>query len=1280
MTSPSDRPIKLELSLRPNEAQLLAGLDALLQLGLISDAQVLRLGQERLTCLLPQRPEEKSVGTPATPPTAREPDFITAIATPTEARPPREQPTRPPRSPRSGLVTQTLQSLMAEISVVWLLFLGVFMVVVSSAVLAASQWRNFSPIGQYAILLAYTLAFWVASVVTNRQANLRLTSRMLQVVTLLIIPVNFWMIDGFKLWQRGPSGLGMMAVAALALSGITVLLIRPAAAPGQPWMMVANSLGLSWLHWGWGLAGFPLIAAYLGTIGTSLSLFYQSQNRAQVQPEASTRPLPLALIAIAFATLLLLLRAIFVQRLPVSDLGLALGVCGWLFCWLARRHWALPVWTQVGVGLLVVGWLFSVVVDPPWQAIAVSGLALWLVGDRLKRLWLAVDLMALWLIGLQAYYLFRQLIPPERRQAILSFCYQIAGVEWMPWAISGVAFFPYLGFTLLLANRLRRWQQPALALLAEQLALGFGALLTLSSLGNPLFRALNLLLSLLALGLSLRRRPQASPFLVYLTHLTGLAALCAWIHWFFPNLSLVAWAMVLLGLTAIEWVVSAGRTYPLWRESSWYLGLLLAASSYFCLLPAEKLAEGWGLAWLVVPALLTWLAHRSTFTHPQAAVPLSTIALLAAQPLTYQRLTIWMVSLAVATGLMVLNTRRLPQLALAVLTVGFGLSFAGVTAGRFWPDTLPEDWGLSLMAVAVWVLWLLRDWLSRSETPLARIYTAATNGWAIFLVVVNLLVLTFYSASTFAFPSQPTGRFLVAAALTTAAIVYRLVQQPTNLGFYGLAWGVEVLTLGTIGLNSRSTEHLAIANLGLGLATQLAGDVWSARGPEPRRVAFATFSSWHGIPLLFALIGLFLGNSAFTATTGLYTLAAAIVLIGVGRRTVPLQPLTYLGLLAVSVGAYEILGYRLSQAKGGQMGDGVVLLAGLAALLAVAYRVLARWLAPSVHLRLREVIVWAHLHWALGSGLALVAVIESFSLGAGPIWCGLVAVLAIYALLAGRQAETEPLGDFWAYAGILEAWTAIAYLLHRLLPQEFLLQWGVAIASIIALAMHLAPWSQWGWSLRPWQRSAMVLPGLVIGLTATEIGLPGLWIGAAFYAWLAWVRSQVRLSYLSLLLADWAFLKLFFDWQVQEPLWYTALASASLLYIAQVDPDLQAASARENRHWLRTIAVGLLCLTAFYQSDESLWQGFLTIGLGLGLVLLGLALRVRAFLYVGTLTVILKVLRQFWLFINDYSLLLWALGIVVGLLLIWIAATFEARRAQMTALLQYWITELEAWD
>jgi hypothetical protein len=144
--------------------------------------------------------------------------------------------------------------------------------------------------------------------------------------------------------------------------------------------------------------------------------------------------------------------------------------------------------------------------------------------------------------------------------------------------------------------------------------------------------------------------------------------------------------------------------------------------------------------------------------------------------------------------------------------------------------------------------------------------------------------------------------------------------------------------------------------------------------------------------------------------------------------------------------------------------------------------------------------------------------------------------------------------------------------------------------------------------------------------------------------------------------------------------WGAGLIGLSLLFIAQIDPALRSSSRREVRHLLRCFAVGLISVTALYESDPHFGAGLLAIAFSLGLVVLGLVLRVRAFLYVGTLTFIAKVLRIIWLFIADESLVLWGLGIALGLLLIWVAATFESRRSQMMALLQYWVSELERWQ
>lgn len=562
------------------------------------------------------------------------------------------------------------------------------------------------------------------------------------------------------------------------------------------------------------------------------------------------------------------------------------------------------------------------------------------------------------------------------------------------------------------------------------------------------------------------------------------------------------------------------------------------------------------------------------------------------------------------------------------------------------------------------------------------------------------------------------------------ATAYRNWRDSTELGFYGIAWSLELLVISCFTLIDRSLDELAIANLVLAFGTQLAGDWWIAKqgqraegrgqrvglnlpsspylpiSPSP---PIPIPSSWHIIPLLFAALELIIQHRTFTATTGLYTLAAALVGIGVGRRQPSLKPLTHFSVLGVSIAAYELLIYQLSQATEGSAGDGLTLLAALATGLAIGYRLLSRWLVPYLRLTVQELQVVVLLHWILGNGFLLMAIANPLSSSNQWLWTGIAAALATDALAMGnRYLSTSPnitaLSSSpscpsphllvlsspsllaWTYAGIIEALITLANLLRLLLPDALLLDWAGAIAAIIAAIVYFAPWQRWGWDEEPWRQSALVLPAVAVLASAWGTNLQSLFIVAAYYAWLANAERQIRFSYISVLLADWAILRLFDSYNTREPLWYAAVVGVSLLYSIQVDPDLRSQDDRPVRHLLRSLGTGLICFTAFYQSEvgisgiASVLVGLFAIALQLGFVLAGLLLRVRAFLYVGTAAFILQVLWQLWRFVSDYSLLLWTLGILVGLSLIWIAATFEARRAQVNALLQHWVAELEEWE
>jgi hypothetical protein len=1135
---------------------------------------------------------------------------------------------------------------MAEISVAWLLFLGVFMVVVSSGVLAASQWQNFSSVGQYAILFGYTLAFWFASWWTRQRPNLNLTCRILQVTTLLLIPVNLWAIDGFHLWRSG-LGLVVGAIASLSLSAIAWTLLQSALP------MRSQALVLSWLQLGWTLPGFPLIAIYSGTVGTAAVLWHWVEKRRE-----NLADLGMGGVAIALSTLLLMGRGVLGAGVPIDAIGLALGICGWVLCWLTRRQVQIP-FTRTGIGLLGLGWIVSVGAEPPWQAIAVSILGIWLLANRLQRLWQVWDLLALFFVGLQAYSLLWRLIPPTERQQILAFATQIAGGNLIPGELIGLALFPYLTIALVAASRLRRASQLNLASYTEGMALILGIVLALVSLFHPLVRSLYLLASTLTLIAVLRQRSTAATWLIYLAHVTGILTVGAWIGWGFPNLNARFWAIILLIGMVAEWgfcsrdVQMHVSTDSIWRRSAWHIGLVLAGLSYPLLIQVNP---SWGLIWLITPASLTFLANRPI---PQARLAswLSIITLLLVPGLTEFSVTPLLVSTAVATSLMLVNTQQLRSPLAAAITVGFGLSFFVTCLWQIWGE-------ISLNWLPIWIgsalggLWLFRRFILR------EIYQSALDGWAIALSTINLIFLSLGRLEVYSIQDLS---IVLAAVITTGAITYRTWQQPTNLGFYGIAWGTELLVSSLVWWTVPSFIDIAIANLGLGLATQFVSDWWV------RRSASSYFSSWHVIPLIYATLGLIFAHHTFTAHTGIYTLAAVFTGIGVGRRFSQLKLVIYISVAGISFAAYELLTYQLMQSKGGQAGDGIVLLSALATAIAIIYHFFSRWLLPYWRLAPQELLFITHLHWGGGSLFCLLALGITLSNFGSNLWLGVTVILAAYAVWQGRNR------NFWVYLAVVQLTIAIAHCLNRILALSALLNWASAIACIFAYLFYSLPWQTWGWSKQPWQRSATILPGLIVLLTVGG-SIQSLFLVAAFYAWLARVENTIRLSYLSIGLADWAIIRILPDWNLNSPLWYVSVLSGSLLYLAQVEPTLRSPSEKEKRHILRTLAVGLFCLTALYQSDNSWWQGIFTIFLSIGLILAGIGLRTRAYLYVGTLTFIFKVLRQLWLFIDNYSLLLWAIGIVVGLLFIWIAATFEARRAQAIALVQTWIRELEAWE
>ena len=218
MSLPDDRMLHLTLRVPANHPELLEGLEDWLERGLVSDAQVLDWCCLYLSSTLPVSAPivQPSIGAESTgeyrvtPAIGSEQDI--RQANPKQDNP---QDDRLEQIKSATGVSRILQGLVEEISLRWLLFLGVFLVIISSGVLAASQWNQFNNWGQYLVLLAYTTAFFAVAHRCHRRPQLRLTTSTLQGVSLLLVPVNFWAMDGLRLWQSGMGWVIMMGAVAL---------------------------------------------------------------------------------------------------------------------------------------------------------------------------------------------------------------------------------------------------------------------------------------------------------------------------------------------------------------------------------------------------------------------------------------------------------------------------------------------------------------------------------------------------------------------------------------------------------------------------------------------------------------------------------------------------------------------------------------------------------------------------------------------------------------------------------------------------------------------------------------------------------------------------------------------------------------------------------------------------------------------------------------------------------------------------------------------------------
>jgi hypothetical protein len=639
---------------------------------------------------------------------------------------------------------------------------------------------------------------------------------------------------------------------------------------------------------------------------------------------------------------------------------------------------------------------------------------------------------------------------------------------------------------------------------------------------------------------------------------------------------------------------------------------------------------------------------------------------------------------------MFVNTRYLKNKISAVITVGFCLTF--IAAAVWLSTSLSYAGWYVLTAVITLCLWVISKLLQRGN-ELANLYAVATDFWAITVCGCELLLLSFYAISAYFFAVSNILLYAIATVIILVALSFRHFYKFTNPTFYSIGWCVELLDLFLIEIlefgiyevssaGSRQFIYLAIANIGLGLITQLLGE-WLQRkhyaGELPNR--------WHILPLLYAGLGVLLRWGTLEDWTGLSTLAVALIVIGVGKRSQKLKPLLYLGIVLVSISAYELLFYQLRQASGGAVGDGWIILATLATAIAYVYRLLSPWLTNYLRLSRQELKIFAHCHWALGSVLLTTAI--AYPVEANWLALAMGFLLSGYAIFQGRQTDESPSqpiragiteAEIWVYIGLVQIACFRYFIPPTSVVSVFLTQirpWIAGVSCIVGYVLYILPWQGWGFPKKPWQMAAYILPLFYLWETRIQIYSISLLLVAGYYIFIAKFTNKFRFTYISLVLVNWVLWRWLIDLNLTDPLWYISSIGLSLLYIAQFDSQLKLPQNKPYRHGLRMLSSSIICgyAVVFHQNT------FLIPGiLSLIAIFAGLALRIRAFLYIGTATFLITGFYHLVIFILRYPFLKWVVGLLVGIVLIFIAANFESRRQQLTSLLRNRNDEFREWE
>ncbi len=159
-------------------------------------------------------------------------------------------------TPGTSFLQRFLSSFFEERNIKWLLVIGAGIIFGSSLMLVTREWSHWSATLKYLTVLGYTAVAFCAAEVGRERLGLITTSRVLQALTLLLLPVCFTSLS----WMSSSTAT------------------QPVLESAQPWLLFAPTVALTWF------AARRILAFMLNGRQTTFVLSYQLLCVAGIMP------------------------------------------------------------------------------------------------------------------------------------------------------------------------------------------------------------------------------------------------------------------------------------------------------------------------------------------------------------------------------------------------------------------------------------------------------------------------------------------------------------------------------------------------------------------------------------------------------------------------------------------------------------------------------------------------------------------------------------------------------------------------------------------------------------------------------------------------------------------------------------------------------------------------------------------------------------------------------------------------------------------------------------